>query len=225
MTKSMAMLPALFAFLMVSVAAKADVVVGARNPKYGTLIVVGNPSADCQNDTTYSVRVDTVGSHSEDAGSIDGNQVNAKLRLRAGQYTVFYAHNHKHIEIRSNETTLVKLQKVSAAPMENTATVALLSSREPTEDDSSTFENVGTWERETTKSVPAEKTCHVGTGYGFFGIPTPKEYCSDGYKIVPVIRSWKSAFFYVLPGTYSMLWTFKDGTTHQEDSIEVAEEK
>jgi hypothetical protein len=223
MKKSMALLPVFFALVIGSIAAKADVVVGSRNPKYGTLIVVGNPNKIVQGDETYSVSINTVGSHSEDNGSIDNNIVNSKLRLRAGQYTVYYSHSHAEIEIRDNETTLMNLQKVTAAPLEKTTTVALLKSREATEDDDSRWETVATWQRTSSAWVAGAKTCSTVISHeGFLGmLPVPRQSCSAGGSYVTVNQSWKSAYFYVLPGTYSMLWTLEDGTTHQEDDIVV----
>ena len=205
-SKMIPVLVALFgAFSVLSTSASADVVVGVRAARYGNVIVVGHPNLDAQRNVTFSVQLVTVGSKSEDNGTIDGKPLNEKVRLRAGQYQIFFAGTSSTLEIVEGQTTIIKLQKVTASPLEGTQVVSLYKSDALEADDN--CDAVGTFIRKEHKLV------YDSPGCSFF--------CHSAYHYDDIVRSWKAAYFYVLPGTYSMRWTLEDGTTHQEDKITV----
>jgi hypothetical protein len=205
-SKMIPVLIALFgAFSVLSTSASADVVVGVRAAQYGNVIVVGHPNPDVQRDVTFSVQVVTVGSKSEDTGTIDGKPLNEKIRLRAGQYTISFDGTSSTLEVVAGQTTVVKLQRVTASPLEGTRFVSLYQSDALEADNN--CDAVGTFVRKEHKMV------YDSPGCAFF--------CNSSYHYNDIVRSWRAAYFYVLPGTYSMRWTLEDGTTHQEDKITV----
>ena len=214
----------LFALLCGSFSAKADIVVGRHLSSYGTLVVVGHPNKEAQSETTFSLRLETSGTTIEDRGVSEGRPLNKSVQLRAGQYTIFYSHTHSDLEIREGQTTVVKLQKVSAAALMGTDHVSLLKERErpDSDEDDSRFEKIGTWHRKGSVTYATTETqCETYRYNPMDYIPIYKQYCHPKMKTDPVVHPWSAAYFYVLPGTYSMRWTAEDGTTHQEDAIEV----
>jgi len=217
-------LPSFLVAFVVVAAAKADIVVGAHSARYGSLLVLGTPNKNVQPDGTFDLTETTVGSRTEDRGDATGKPLNQKVRLLVGEYRLIFSGTWLDIEVREGQTTTIKLQKMIAAPMDQTDSVTLRVPHTPDDNDTSCWTTVATWQHSATVSEKTgQQTCSNYTSQsGPFGfVQTTQQSCQPEYKDVNVVQSWKSAYFLVLPGTYSMEWSFLDGTDHEEDGIVV----
>ena len=203
-------LTALLGTGLMAAPARADVVVGVHAAHYGYVLVKGNPNPQVQSDTTFSLDDVTVGSRSSDSGTISAQPLNQKVRVRVGQYTITYSGTTSSLEVTLGQTTVVKLQKVTATPLENTVSVSLYSTDSLASD--SDCSPLATFQRKTYDySAYYRNQCS-----GWFCARNEHPASPD-----PIFHSWKEAYFYVLPGVYTMRWKLADGTTHEEDKINV----
>lgn len=209
----------LFAFS----SAHAEVVVRPHAVKYGALQLIGqgNPNpyygSDYSSETTpryntsYSVTMKSTGTKSSDDGNIGAQELNKVVKLRVGTYSLEYDNTFLQVDVKEGQVTKINLVKLKASPMDGAGYVKLYNPNYV--DSDNVMQTVATWSHYRSKVVGKECKIVSGFPFGF-----PRQSCSNKYEKTAI--PWSTATFWVLPGTYVMEWSLKDGTTHTESDIQ-----